>query len=490
VATAPDGTLWVGTDMGAAQRKDGTWSLRHSRRWLLNDDVRAVAFDKDGATWLATAGGVSAIKRKNMTFVEKEAYFQQASEARHVRAPYLVEACALTRPGDLTSWKPRDDDNDGEYTSMFIMGEAYHYAVTKDPAAKARADQAFDAMRFLQTVTGTPGFFARTVIPSDCEPMNDRNEDASDQEWIDRQAEAPRYKKVNVRWHPSADGRWLWKGDTSSDETTGHFCGYLFYYDLVADDSQKPVVREHVAKVMDYIIDGGYVFKDVDGQHTRWGVWAPERLNHDPDWAAERGINSAEILSYLLTTWHITGNDKYRAEYLRLAREEGYAENARHAKTFAKSWRTHIDDELLALVYPALLMYETDPELLKIYRESFEAWYQGIAHDENPFFNFLYSGLTDQCVGLDASGAFLRDAPLDLVNWLVDNSKREDLTLVRAPEVEPLQTSRLLPASERGVVRWDKNPWEAVQGDGGHTEWAPTFWLVAYWMGRYYGFVN
>jgi hypothetical protein len=86
--------------------------------------------------------------------------------------------------------------------------------------------------------------------------------------------------------------------------------------------------------------------------------------------------------------------------------------------------------------------------------------------------------------------AFLRDVPLDLINWTMDNSKREDIELVRAPEIEPLQTSRLLPPSERAVIRWDKNPWEAVQGDGGKSEWAPTFWLLPYWMGRYYGYIQ
>ena len=497
ISCAPDGVMWVGTTQGVARYRGADlslpgkgWSLRHDRRWLLDDDVRDVAFAPDGTAWVATAKGVSAIKRKQMTLAEKAGYFERVSLERHTRTPWLVELCRLRTPGDVTTWEPVDDDNDGQYTAMYLAMESSRYAATQDPAARENAKKAFEALRFLQTVTETPGFFARTVIPSAWTSMKDPGDKLTPQEWAQRRVEAPRYKKVEVRWHPSKDGQWLWKGDTSSDEVTGHFFGYTYYYDVAADDEQKQVVREHVRKVMDYIIDGGYVFKDVDGTHTRWAVWAPERLNRDPNWAAERGVNSAEILSFLKVTHHITGDEKYQKEYLRLLRDEGYAENLRRAKTFALSWRTHIDDELLALAYPGLLRYEEDPALRALYRDSLDHWYTGVKADCSPFFEMIYASLTAQpSASLDCM-AYLRDVPLDLINWTMDNSKREDLQLVRAPEIEPLQTSRLLPPSERGVIRWDKNPWEAVQGDGGHSEWAPTFWLLPYWMGRYCGYIK
>ena len=490
VARGPDGRMWVGTDAGVARYDGKGWSLRHSRRWLLSDDVRDVAFDADGTAWIATSGGVSAIKRKAMTLSEKADYFQGVCMERNVRDPWLVEKCRLPVPGDTSEWEPEDDDNDGQYTAMYLVMESFRYAATKDPRAQANAKKAFDALRFLQTVTETPGFVARTVIPATWTRMHDPGDKFTDQEWAERRIADPRYKKVEVRWRPSSDGKWLWKGDTSSDEITGHFYGYHYYYDLAADEAERDRVRAHTAKVMDYIIDNGYVLVDIDGTHTRWAVWSPEKLNADPDWAPERGVNSVEILSYLKTTYHMTGDEKYQREYLSLLHEHGYAANVRHAKTYGPAWRTHIDDELLALAYPALLEYEKDPELLELYRESLDHWYPAVRHDCSPFFNFMYASLVGEDRQLDDSMAFLRDAPLDLVNWRIDNTKREDLSLERAPEIEELQTSRLVPASERGVMRWDKNPWQAVQGDGGHTEWCPTFWLLPYWMGRYYGFIE
>ena len=490
VRPAPDDRMWIGTPKGVVRTDGKSWSLRHSLRWLPSDDVRDVAFDADGTAWIATAGGVSAVRRRSITLAEKAQHYLSICVARHVREPGLVEKCLLETPGDVNTWRPRDDDNDGEYTGMYLAMESFRFAATKDPSAQANARRAFGASRFLQTVTGTSGFVARTVIPSDWKPLNDPNRTYTDAEWADERVADPRHKRVHERWRLSADGKWLWKGDTSSDEITGHFYGYLHFYDLAADEADKQAVREHVRRVMDYIIDCGYVLKDIDGAHTRWAVWSPEKLNGDPDWAPERGINSVEILSFLKATYHITGEEKYQREYRNLLDEHGYRENVKRAKTFNSAWRTHIDDELLALAFPALLLYETDPDLKRLYRQALDTWYEGVRRDQNPWFHYLYASLTGTAPERHDSLMFLRDAPLDLVRWTVDNTRREDLKLVRYPEIDRWQTDRLPPPSERGVMRWDDNPWTAVQGDGGHTESDGVFWLLPYWMGRYYGYIE
>ncbi|MCX5759105.1 MAG: regulator [Candidatus Hydrogenedentes bacterium] len=490
VAQGPGGAMWVGTDRGVARYDGESWSLRHSRRWLVDDDVRGIAFRADGTAWIATGAGVSAITRGSTTLADKAAYFHGVCMQRHVRAPWLVERCHLPVPGDVSRWEPEDDDNDGSYTALYMIMECFRYAATREPDARENARKAFEALRFLQTVTGTSGFVARTVIPATWSKMHDPGDRRTPQEWARIRIDDPRDKCVEQRWLPSADGQWLWKRDTSSDEITGHFYGYHFYYDLVAEGTERDVVRDLVRRVMDHIIDGGYVLKDIDGTHTRWGVWAPERLNDDPDWAADRGNNSVEILSYLKTTHHITGDEKYEREYRRLLFDCGYAENVRHAKSYAPAWRTHIDDELLLMAYPALLLYETDPALRALYRESLEHWYKSLRSEWNPLANFTYGLLTGENPQREESAGFLRDAPLDLVCWTVDNTRREDIQLVRAPIWDLLQTNRLLPASERAVVRWDKNPWMAIQGEDGHCEWCPVFWLLPYWMGRYAGFIQ
>lgn len=488
VVQGANGDMWVGMARGIARYDGKKWSARFSKRWLLDDQVIDLYFH-DGSLFVATPKGLSAIKSDRMTLEDKARYFHDVAIDRHYRAPGFVEKCILPEPGNTAKWEPEDDDNDGEYTAEFLVMESFRYAATKSRNARMRAHDAFQALKFLQTVTNTEGFFARTVVPPDWTHPNDPNLTYTEEEKQLLALEDPRFKPVEVRWHLSEDGKWLWKGDTSSDEMCGHFYGYALYYDLVCNEEEKREVATHTAKIMDYLIAGGYNFIDVDATHTRWGVWSPDMLNNDPDWAAERGINSAELLSYLLTTWHMTGEEKYRKEYERLLYEENFLENVKEAKTFAPAWETHIDDTLLIKVFPALLLYEKDPELLKVYHQAFEDWYAGIRNEFNPYFNFTYNWLGKNAEQLDDSLFFLRDCPLDLVSWHIDQSWREDIQIVREPIWEERSMSRLVPPSERAVVRWDKNPWMIAGGDGGRTEWAPTFWLLPYWMGRYLGLI-
>ena len=135
-------------------------------------------------------------------------------------------------------------------------------------------------------------------------------------------------------------------------------------------------------------------------------------------------------------------------------------------------------------------MHEKDPKLRVLYRKSLDYWYAAAEVDCSPYFNFIYGALTEDDPNLECSIFALRDTPIDLIHWRIDNTIREDISLVHTPEMESIQTSRLLPPSEGGVTRWDKNPWLAVHGDGGYTESDGVFWLLPYWMGRYYGFIQ
>ncbi len=489
VSKSIDGTMWVGTTLGVTRYDGSSWSLRHSRRWLLSDDVRDISFDSQNNAWIATSKGVSAIMKKKINLRQKAGHYYGIMQRRHIRAPYFVESCRFKVAGDTTSWFPRDDDNDGQYTSMYLAMESYKYAVTKDPEAKENARSAFSALKYLQTVTETDGFVARTVIPSNWDRMADANRTISDKQWAEIILEEPRESRVEDMWLPSSDGNWLWKRGTSSDEITGHMYGYYIYYELAAEGEEKKQVGDQILKIVDHIVDNGYVLVDIDGKHTKWGVWAPEYLNDKPDWATERGINSVEILSYLKLAYHVSGDEKYQKEFYKLYNDYGYRDNILKAKSTIKSWRTYIDDELLALAYPVLMDQETDPEVKNRIEQSVHQWYSVLKNDDNPYFYFLYNGLTSQKLNLERSLFILRDNPLDLIGWKIDNSKREDLHLTREPILEDLQTNKLVPPSERSIMRWDRNPWLADTGDGGYSERDGVAWMLAYWTGRYYDLI-
>lgn len=490
VNKAPDGTMWVGTEVGVVRYySDGSHSLRFSRRWLLDDDVRDVAFDKSGNAWVATAKGVSAIRKKEMTLSAKETYFYDFLMRRHIRDPWIAHVTKLTVAGDTTTSVDMDDDNDGQYTAMYLAMEAMRYATTGDPEAKVKARRALDFLIKLQTITETDGFFARTIVPPSWTHVHDGNRSYTEKQLAEALVNEVRFKPVAKRWHKSKDGAWIWKGDTSSDEMCGHMAAYYFYYEHVADDEEKELVRNHVKKIMDNLIKHDYTLVDIDGKHTYWGVWSPDKLNRDPDWAPERGINSLELLSYLKLVYHMTKEEKYQQEYLKMIHEEGYLENAKRIISSNPAWNTYIDPELLYLAFPPLFKYEQDEQLKSAYNEIIDTWYQKFRKDESPFFNFMYTYLRGEIYDADKSIFFLKDTPLDLVDWNIDHSKREDVIATRFPVLEVRQTNVLLPPSERATVRWDKNPWE-ISGGNPHMEREPVFWLLPYWLGRYIGAIE
>lgn len=490
IAFDSEGRLWVATELGVARYDGNTWSLRHSLRWLPSDDARDVALDKDGTAWVATAAGVSAIKRRKMTLADKADFYLQAVRARNIRPPGLLGPAILKAPGDLSETWVTDTDNDGLFTGIYCAMECFRYAVTRAPDALANAREAFNSLELLQTVTGTSHFIARTVIPIDAQPQSDLNRTYSGAEAAGTRLRDSRAKVIEKRWLPSADGRWLWKRDASSDEVVGHMFAYAAFHELAADASEKERVSALVARIIGGVIDHGFCLRDIDGKATRWGVWAPELINGDMDWREQKGNNSVEILSFLALARHVTGDSRFAEAARLLIEQHGYATNTLHSKASAPSEADHIVDQLLALTYPSLLAWETDPKLREIYQEGMHQWHATIAQDHSPLYDLIYNRFSGDQVPLEGAAEILRDWPLDLVEWTVDNRFREDVGLDKTPGLREPQTERLLPPSERGLAQWDHNPFSPVRGSSGLRQNTGDTWLICYWMGRYYGFIG
>jgi hypothetical protein len=367
--------------------------------------------------------------------------------------------------------------------------ESFRYAVTGDPDARLKARKAFEFLKYLQEVTGTEGFFARSIVPADWKNVNDPNRRYDKIELAEELVNDPRYKPVEERWRRSKDGKWLWKGDTSSDEMDGHMMSYFFYYELAAGEEEKVMIRNHVRKIIDCLIKNGYNLIDIDGTHTRWAVWSPEKLNRDPDWASEKALNSMELLAYLKLAAHITGDDKYQKEYIRLIKEEGYLDNASQLNSKNPAWQVYFDLTMEGYLFPILLKYEENPEIRKSYEILADKWMENQKAGENLINNFTYAFATGKMVNIPQSVEFLKDTPLDLVDWTIDHKLREDVQLVRKPILEEVQVEELPAASERATVRWDRNPWAATEGNPQQVR-EPVFWLWPYWMARYLGVIR
>jgi hypothetical protein len=522
IAAGADGEVWLTTHLGVIRFDGKEWHYRQGRRWLPHDDVAQAAVDAQGNAWFATAGGVGCLERRPMTLAEKAEFYEQEIERYIKRTPLgFVAEAPLRRPGDKTSAAPQDDDNDGLWTAMYGAGECFAYGATRDPTAKERAKKAFEALRFLQKVTQggahapPKGYIARSIRPVDWPDPNigrlegDRQEQQRDRLW----------KVYEPRWPKSADGKWFWKSDTSSDELDGHYFFYPLYYDLCAEtEAERERVREVVRDVTDHLLTHRFVLIDHDGQPTRWGIYGPQYLNRDPFWWQDRGLKSLSILCYLAVAEHITGDPKYAAAARDLIDHAGYAQNAMYSKVqHGPGSGNQSDDEMAFMCYYGLLRCSRDEELKSLMRSSFYGYWVNEAPEMNPFFNFAYAALSLNASGTSPWGNFpvkpwpgwhedamatLYGLPLDRLNWPLHNSHRLDVVFlppVRSGDLqspdEPRQRGNLvngkvLPVENRHFNHWNTDPWQLDYSGDGNELGAGTVFLLPYYMGLYHGFIQ
>lgn len=527
-AAGPDGTVWFGTEIGAIRVENDYFYYRHSLRWLPNDYVNDIAVGKDGTAWIATNKGVSQISSEGMTLDKKSVHFVDQTENRHHRMGFIAPN-QLKVPYDVSSSTQGISDNDGMYTSMYGAAQAFRYAVTGDAEAKALADRSLDACKWLVDITHEAGFPARVIVAHDWpEPLADP--EYSHKMNINVQKHDPFWKDINPRFVKSEDGKFLWKCDTSSDELAGHYFFYGVYYDLVAQtDTEKAKVREVVADVTDHLIRNGFYLKDHDGKATRWGDFSPEFCNSIWGWD-QRGLNSMMMLSFLNVAKHVTGDAKYDKVAKMLRDEHNYHINAMHGKEFfPPSNVVPWDNNLCLMSMYGLMNYETDPELLIMWRMSLENSWLHISKQENAFWNSIYAALANNFTEKANKGFFktgnvfseagnftnqviaefnkvpalgagiletLQRIPLDLVGYRMDNTHRLDVEFDPAPGQKSTMGWRVggyaVPVDERGHVRQDRDGFalDFQEVGGGNSEQEGTFFLLPYYMARYHELIK
>jgi len=537
IAAAGADDVWIGTTIGlvhlvldATLDGDGVprWEYRQGRRWLPDDHVEAVAVDDEGAVWARTRGGVGVIRHVPMTLTEKARRFEQAIDAYHRRTEYgYVDAVVLERPGDLAGFRQRDSDNDGLWTSMYGAAQCLAFAVTGDPEARKRARGAFEALRFLQTVTqggeppARPGFVARTVLArTRAADGPDPNQGRLEQDLRRKAQRDGRWKVYEPRWPKSADGRWYWKSDTSSDELDGHFFFHALYYDHVASDprtgseAERDEVRAVVRAIADHLLAHDLALVDHDGRPTRWAQFGPGALNDDPEWWEERGLNSYSVLAYLRIAEHVTEDPRYGDVAAALIARHSYLANTRAFKVQAgPGTGNQSDDEMAFMNLYHLVRYERNPVLRSIWAHSFDRYFQLERPERNPLFVYLWAAAVDGVRYRDAfdelvfgAGAedlaeaadTLRRYPLDRVEWSYRNSHRLDVELLAGSTAEPPRgrlaagpdQGKVLPIDERFVDHWNVDPWR-LDGDGRGLRLADgASFLLPYWLGLHHGLLR
>ena len=470
-----DGHLWFGSTKGAFKlRDDGKYDYYASKRWLVDDAVLDIAKGPDNSVLILSETGLSRIHFEKMTLADKAEHFQKIQRLRHIRYGFSSRL-GLRETGDLSSGFYSDSDNDGLWTSMYLAGELFRYAVTKSEDAKQNAYEAFEAMERLTEISGIPGFPARTYELDSYQSSD-----------VD-----PNLPEKNKIWRLTQDERWRWKSTTSSDESCGHFFAYALFAELAPDKTWRERAIHQIKIEMDHIIENDWYLVTWNGKPTKWGRWNPEYVNQFSIHTGDRRLNASQILAFLQTTYRFTGEEIYKEKALELMNAFGFDENAMipaemigrvEGENLSDSWN-HSDDELYFLTIPGLINYAFTDDLKQKYFEAAKSHWEIERSEKNPLWNYLYALVGGDDYDSEESAWWLREFPMDLISWNVDNSHRRDLKRM-APNFRQQEYAEVLPRDER-PMHLHNNAYRNRGQEEGRREYPPYLYLLPYWTGRY-----
>lgn len=536
-AQTEDGAFWYGASTGLtrydpkAESKTDAVMYFSFERDLPDNNVKAL-LPKNGGIWVLTDKGAAFIELKMMTAAEKEKLLLDET-LKIVDRRGMVSQRGLKVRGDISSALPyADSDNDGGFTANYAAGQVFKYATLKrekgidDPetqAAKATAVRAIEACLLLFHIHGRgDGFVSRTYMLPD-EPMPDdgiffrrkgdkayccdtsaaRKRGVVDFE-VDASAPVPERLAKLYRDLGYTEEGIVYKGDTSSDETTLHFFNLYFAHELLGPDDPEldELIVSSAVGLMEHIIRNGFVLKDAFGKPTTWAKWNDEYFNSDYGWV-DACLNAGELLMYLKITMALTGEEgKWKETYDALV-AKGYADlTTRHfdrmyqgALSMCTDFQEEImyGDHMLATTSLCVLcLLEKDPELLAKYRAAFKSWRSSIAKEFNPGYDFPYMvACPDEELDMERITVwFDRMNPSRLAS-AVSMVGRHDVA-VRTLKAGYKLCSFVAPPDEHFIAKYDRDPVEYKNEDSGGAMCVEGCYVYtfAYWMGRYFGFIN
>ncbi|AEI46501.1 hypothetical protein [Runella slithyformis] len=477
--SAIDNQLWFGSALGAFMRKpDGKFNYYASERWIPSDKVVHIAKGDENSVLILTDKGVGKIVFTKMTLQEKAEFYDKQVRTRHIRNGFNGTLGHM-KNGNLSTGRLEDSDNDGLWTSMYLGGEIFRYAATKDPKALQHCRESLDAMERLYTINDVPGFPSRSF-------------------------ERTGYKYEDKPWRRASDPEWDWKSTTSSDEVIGHIFAFGAMAELIDDKDLKSRSIALIDTLMSHIISHDMYMIDWDGKPTLWGKWNPEYVNSFPTNVGDRKLNSSNITAMLQTAYHFTKKEKYKTKAFELMKKHGYYENLMRpmkiigqAPANADEWSKHLsgdwnhsDDEMYYMGYWGLYRYAFNDTLKANFKKAIVDHWQFERPEKDGLWNILTAMTGIQDFDLEESMWFLQEYPLDMIDWTVKNSHRKDIEILPPNFIEQL-TKEVLPPDEVGMIRHNNSRFLLDRnGRGGSELSAGDTWLLPYWAGRYLGVIS
>ncbi|MFO7825140.1 MAG: hypothetical protein R6V72_14465 [Cyclobacterium sp.] len=480
--TEINGLLWFGSEMGAFMlREDGKFNYYFGERWLPGEKVVHISPKNEDEVLLMTDQGLGKLVFATYTLAEKADFYDRQVRERHIRHGFNASLVGMEK-GNVNSGRLGDSDNDGLWTSMYLGGEAFRYAVTGSADALQNVRESLDAMERLYTINPIEGFPSRSFERSG---------------YIERLSDPE-------RWQHASDPEWDWKATTSSDEAIGHVFVFGVIAELVNEESIRAKAIRLLDELMQHIVDNDWYLIDYDGKPTTWGKWNPEYVNGFPTMVGDRKLNSSNIVAMLQTAYHFTGKEIYKQEAYDLMENHGYLENMMRpmegigkakegsddwAAMLSESWN-HSDDEMYFLGYWGLYRYAFTEELKEKYKASIIDHWEAERPEKEGLWNIFTAMVSPENFDSKEAVWYLQEYPLDMINWTVKNSHRKDIELLEE-NFRRQSTREVLPPDELQIRKHNANRFGLDGGRAGTQEnSAGDIWLLPYWMGRYLNVIS
>ena len=472
------GNYWYGTDKGAfMERSDGEFNYYQGERWLPGDTVLHITPGPDSSILILTTKGLAQLRFESWTLNQKATFYEKQVRSRHIRYGFNATLGEMEQ-GDLASGVLKDSDNDGLWTAMYLASQAFRYAVEGSEEALHNCRESLHAMERLFSVNPVKGFPSRSF---------------ERRGYID-------YLSDIERWQHSPDPQWDWKATTSSDEAIGHMFAYGVIAEIVNDKAVKAQAIRLIDSLMTHIVENDLYLVDHDGKPTTWGKWHPDYVNARLEMVGDRKLNSSNIISMLQTAYYFTGKNFFKDKAYELMEDHGYLENLLRPmreigpapseandwdKMLSESWN-HSDDEMYFLGYWGLYRYAFTDSLRELYKEAILDHWEIERPEKEGAWNIFTAITGVEYYDREAALWYLREYPLDLIDWDIQNSHRKDLTFVEE-NFRGQTTEVVLPPDERPIRRHNANTFQLdrIGGKGRREYSAGDIWLLPYWMGRY-----
>ncbi len=359
----------------------------------------------------------------------------------------------------------------------------------------------------MMRITGVPGLFTRVYI-------NPALPGFPTAQWL-----GGAYPDCDLAVHhckkyvevTEGDYKGLWfKTDASKDEYSGHVLSMATAWELVDDPEVRGRVRDIVTQVGDHLIQNGLRITDIDGKVTTYGHLNALGFDDFP------GFNAILALSWMRLAATV-GGGKYKDFYDNcllqkagpnpcIAGEEAdpqpytsYLDNVGLNVGCGTNWNNH---GMAQMAMWSLLRFEDDPSTAALYRKALreQLWDASdplpMRAQQNTMWTFFYLANRD---------------PAD--PWPADEASKAICVMKQYPESthhhatdtlhtyaeackdrsgDPM-TDVVIPIDQTGMDNflWFRNPYDMEQEpEDPKTVESTEGYLLAYWVGRYFGFIT